>query len=78
MENFLQIVISFAKVIVHSVWPQVEILGRLQGTNIFCNIEQYPMVHKTPAVLTVRLGTSFLSFVNANFIREKYRYEPNL
>jgi len=72
----LQIVISFAKIVVHSVWPQVEILGRLQGTNIFCNMEQYPMVCQTPVVLAIRIGTSFLCFVNGNFIREKYRYEP--
>ncbi|KAJ1298386.1 hypothetical protein BS78_01G448800 [Paspalum vaginatum] len=63
--------VSFAKVIVHSAWPQVEILGRLEGTNIFCNIKQYPMVCETPAVLTIRVSTSFLCFVNASFIREK-------
>ncbi|WVZ55824.1 hypothetical protein U9M48_006433 [Paspalum notatum var. saurae] len=63
--------VSFVKVIVHSAWPQVEILGRLQGTNIFCNTKQYPMVCETPAVLTIRISTSFLCFVNASFIREK-------
>jgi len=65
------IVISFAKIVVHSVWPQVEILGRLQGTNIFCNMEQYPMVCQTPAVLAIRISTSFLCFINGNSIREK-------
>ncbi|RCV46112.1 hypothetical protein SETIT_9G506300v2 [Setaria italica] len=63
--------VSFAKVIVHSVRPQVQILGRLRGTNIFCNIKQYPMVCQTPAVLTTRIDTSFLCFINANFIRER-------
>lgn len=63
--------VSFAKVIVHSIWPQVQILGRLQGTDIFCNIKQYPMVCQTPAVLTTRIDTSFLCFINASFIRER-------
>lgn len=71
MAKFLQIGVSFAKVIVHSVRPQVNILGRLHGTNIFCNIKQYPMVCETPSVLTIHVSTSFLCFVNANFIREK-------
>ncbi|CAL4913068.1 unnamed protein product [Urochloa decumbens] len=63
--------VSFAKVIIHSIRPQVQILGRLQGTNIFCNIKQYPMVCQTPAVLTTRIDTSFLCFINAKFIRER-------
>ncbi|CAN6321085.1 unnamed protein product [Urochloa humidicola] len=63
--------VSFGKVIIHSIRPQVQILGRLQGTNIFCNIKQYPMVCETPAVLTMRIDTSFLCFVNAKFIRER-------
>jgi low affinity sulfate transporter 2 len=67
--------VSFAKVIVHSVRPQVQILSRLQGTDIFCNIKQYPMVCQTPAVLTTRIDTSFLCFINASFIRERYKYE---
>ncbi|KAK8446587.1 hypothetical protein SEVIR_9G510500v4 [Setaria viridis] len=71
MEYILQVGVSFAKVIVHSVRPQVQILGRLRGTNIFCNIKQYPMVCQTPAVLTTRIDTSFLCFINANFIRER-------
>ncbi|CAN6307671.1 unnamed protein product [Urochloa humidicola] len=63
--------VSFSKVIMHSIWPQVQILGRLQGTNIFCNIKQYPMVCQTPAVLTTRIDTSFLCFINAKFIRAR-------
>ncbi|KAF8718068.1 hypothetical protein HU200_025543 [Digitaria exilis] len=63
--------VSFFKVIVHSIRPQVVILGRVQGTNIFCNFKQYPMVCQTPVVLTTRIDTSFLCFINANFIRER-------
>ncbi|CAN6296149.1 unnamed protein product [Urochloa humidicola] len=63
--------VSFSKVIMHSIRPQVQILGRLQGTNIFCNIKQYPIVCQTPAVLTTRIDTSFLCFINAKFIRAR-------
>nr|AAN59770.1 Putative sulfate transporter [Oryza sativa Japonica Group] len=65
------LLVSFAKIIIQSIWPQVEILGRLQGTEIFCNVKQYPVVHETPTVLTVRIETSFLCFVNSSSIKEK-------
>lgn len=74
VELFLQLLVSFAKIIIQSIWPQVEILGRLQGTEIFCNVKQYPVVHETPTVLTVRIETSFLCFVNSSSIKEKYRH----
>ncbi|XP_052146246.1 low affinity sulfate transporter 3-like isoform X2 [Oryza glaberrima] len=65
------LLVSFAKIIIQSIWPQVEILGRLQGTEIFCNVKQYPVVRETPTVLTVRIETSFLCFVNSSSIKEK-------
>uniref|UniRef100_A0A0E0KA05 STAS domain-containing protein n=1 Tax=Oryza punctata TaxID=4537 RepID=A0A0E0KA05_ORYPU len=65
------LVVSFAKIIIQSIRAQVEILGRLQGTEIFCNVKQYPLVHETPTVLTVRIETSFLCFVNASSVKEK-------
>ncbi|KAL6867673.1 hypothetical protein ACP4OV_015697 [Aristida adscensionis] len=63
--------ISFAKIIIQSLRPQVEVLGRLQGTNVFCSIRQYPMAFKTPNVQTIRIDTSFLCFINATFIKER-------
>ncbi|XP_066356476.1 low affinity sulfate transporter 3-like isoform X2 [Miscanthus floridulus] len=63
--------ISFAKIIIQSLRPQVEVLGRLQGTNIFCSIRQYPVACQTPTVLPIRMDTSFLYFINATFIKER-------
>uniref|UniRef100_A0A0D9VQP4 STAS domain-containing protein n=1 Tax=Leersia perrieri TaxID=77586 RepID=A0A0D9VQP4_9ORYZ len=63
--------VSFAKIIIQSIRPQVEILGRLQGTDIFCSIKQYPVVCQTPTVLATRIETSFLCFVNASSVKEK-------
>jgi low affinity sulfate transporter 2 len=63
--------ISFAKIIIQSIRPQVEVLGRLQGTNIFCSVRQYPVACRTPAVQVIRIDTSFLCFINATFIKER-------
>ncbi|GJN30573.1 hypothetical protein PR202_gb18887 [Eleusine coracana subsp. coracana] len=66
-----QLAISFAKIIIQSLRPQVEILGRIQGTNIFCSIRQYPVACRIPTVQTIRIDTSFLCFINATFIKER-------
>ncbi|KAG8073844.1 hypothetical protein GUJ93_ZPchr0006g40913 [Zizania palustris] len=63
--------VSFAKIIIQSIRPRVQILGRLPGTDVFCSIKQYPVVCQTPTLLTIRIETSFLCFINASFIREK-------
>ncbi|TVU48074.1 hypothetical protein EJB05_07697 [Eragrostis curvula] len=67
----LLLAISFAKIIIQSLRPQVEVLGRLQGTNIFCSIRQYPVACRTPTVLAIRMDTSFLCFINSTFIKER-------
>lgn len=68
----MQVVISFAKIIVHSIRPGIEVLGRLPRTNIFCEINQYPMGIKEPGFLIIRIDSDFLCFANASFVRERY------
>lgn len=68
----VQVAISFAKILLKSIRPGIEELGRLPGTDIFCDISQYPMAIKTPAIITIRVNSSLLCFANANFIRERY------
>lgn len=65
------ITISFAKIILISIRPGTETLGRLPGTDIFCDIDQYPMAIDTPGVLIIRVKSALLCFANANFGREK-------
>ncbi|MQM08309.1 hypothetical protein Taro_041165 [Colocasia esculenta] len=65
------VAISFAKIILNSLRPRIEVLGRLEGTEIFCSIRQFPLALKTPKLLTIRIDSAFLSFVNANFVRER-------
>ena len=67
--NVLQVTISFAKIILNSIRPGIEKLGRLQGTDIFCDVNHYPMAVKTPSILIIRMK---LCFANANVIRERY------
>uniref|UniRef100_A0A5B6Z1Y5 Putative low affinity sulfate transporter 3 n=1 Tax=Davidia involucrata TaxID=16924 RepID=A0A5B6Z1Y5_DAVIN len=65
------VLISFAKIILNSIRPGTEVLGRLQGTDIFCDINQYPMATKIPGILIIRVNSGLLCFANANFISER-------
>ncbi|XVE60443.1 hypothetical protein DITRI_Ditri05aG0129000 [Diplodiscus trichospermus] len=65
------VTISFAKILLNSIRPAVEPLGRLPRTDIFCDVDQYPMAIKIPGILTLRLNSALLCFANANFLRER-------
>ncbi|XWS15046.1 hypothetical protein CRYUN_Cryun35bG0060700 [Craigia yunnanensis] len=65
------VTISFAKILLNSIRPAVELLGRLPRTDIFCEVDQYPMAIKTPGILTLRVNSGLLCFANANFLRER-------
>ncbi|CAH2073292.1 unnamed protein product [Thlaspi arvense] len=67
------VVISFAKIILISIRPGIETLGRMPGTDIFADTEQYPMSVKTPGVLIFRVKSALLCFANASFIQERIR-----
>uniref|UniRef100_A0A9I9DFL3 STAS domain-containing protein n=1 Tax=Cucumis melo TaxID=3656 RepID=A0A9I9DFL3_CUCME len=67
----LSLVISFAKIIVISIKPGTEILGKIPGTDTFCDIHQYPMALNTPGVLIVRVKSGLLCFANANFVKDR-------
>ncbi|XP_012457558.1 sulfate transporter 2.1 [Gossypium raimondii] len=65
------VTISFAKIIVVSIRPGTETLGKLPETDAFGDVNQYPMAVKTPGVLIMRLKSALLCFANANFVRER-------
>jgi len=48
-----------------------ETLGRLPGTDLFGDVQQYPMAVKTPGVAIIRVKSSLLCFSNANSVRER-------
>ncbi|XP_050214935.1 low affinity sulfate transporter 3-like [Mercurialis annua] len=65
------VAISFAKILLNSIRPGIEEIGRIPATDTYCDINQYPMATKTPDILTVRINSALLCFANANFIRER-------
>nr|POF09388.1 sulfate transporter 2.1 [Quercus suber] len=55
-------------------WPSscgIENLGRLPGTDTFCDVDQYPMAVKIPGVLIIRVKSAWLCFANSNSVRER-------
>ncbi|XP_058179522.1 low affinity sulfate transporter 3 [Rhododendron vialii] len=65
------VMISFAKVLLNAIKPGIEDLGRFPGTDVFGEVNQYPMAIKTPGILTIRIKSALLCFANANFIKER-------
>jgi len=66
------VAISFTKIIWISIGAGTETLGRLPGTDLFCDVQQYPMAVKTPGVVIIRVKSALLCFSNANSVRERY------
>ncbi|KAJ1406811.1 sulfate anion transporter, conserved site [Sesbania bispinosa] len=65
------VAISFAKIIIQSIRPGVEVLGRIPRTEAFCDVIQYPMAISTPGILVIRISSGSLCFANANVVRER-------
>ncbi|KAI3459995.1 hypothetical protein Pfo_016658 [Paulownia fortunei] len=65
------VVMSFGKIIVTSIKPSTEVLGRLPGTDLFYNIVQYPVANKVSGILIIRINSGTFCFANASFIRER-------
>jgi len=65
------VMISFAKILLNAIQPGIEALGRFPGTDVFCEVNQYPMAIKTPGILTIRIKSALLCFANANFVKER-------
>nr|CBK55658.1 sulphate transporter [Astragalus bisulcatus] len=63
--------ISFAKIVIQSIRPGIEILGRIPSTEAFCNVSQYPMATSSPGILVIRISSGSLCFANANAVRER-------
>lgn len=68
----LQVMVSLVKIVLISMRPGTELVGKLPGTEIFCDISQFPVATKIHGTLIIRVNSSLFCFANANFIREKY------
>ncbi|KAJ0041298.1 hypothetical protein Pint_26651 [Pistacia integerrima] len=65
------VTISFAKIILISIQPGIEKLGRLPGTDLFRDVKQYPIAVRTPGILIIQVKSALLCFANANFVKER-------
>jgi low affinity sulfate transporter 2 len=65
------VAISFTKIILISIRPSTETLGKLPGTDMFCDVDQYPMAIQIPGVMIIRMKSALLCFANANFVKER-------
>ncbi|GAU45646.1 hypothetical protein TSUD_400830 [Trifolium subterraneum] len=54
------VTISFAKILIQSIRPGVEILGRVPRTESFCDVTQYPMATSTPGIIVIRISSGSL------------------
>lgn len=70
--GLVQVGISFGKILVSSIQGGTETLGKVPGTDMYCDLNQYPMALNTPGVLILRIKSPLLCFANATFIRERY------
>ncbi len=64
------IVASLGAFIKRSTRPHTAELGRLPGTNVFRNLENFPQAEPLPGVLTLRMDASFY-FANVAFFRDR-------
>lgn len=67
----MQVIISFAKILIQTIRPGIEVLGRVPRTETFCDVSQYPMAISTPGIFVLRTSSGSLCFANANFVRER-------
>lgn len=69
---------SLAFVIQESANPHIAVLGRLPGTTIYRNIEQYPEAYTYHGLVVVRVDAP-IYFANISYIKDRLRdYECNV
>ncbi|MED6195338.1 Solute carrier 26 [Stylosanthes scabra] len=70
--------ISFVKIVWRVTRPKVVVLGKIPGTSIYRNIEQYPKAFQITAMLILRVDSP-IYFTNCNFVKDRIlrwlRYE---
>ncbi|XP_051116171.1 sulfate transporter 4.1, chloroplastic-like [Andrographis paniculata] len=72
--------VSLAFVIHESANPHIAILGRLPGTTVYRNIQQYPEAYTYHGIVIVRIDAP-IYFANISYIKDRlreYELEPDL
>lgn len=69
---------SLAFVIHESANPHIAVLGRLPGTTVYRNVEQYPEAYTYNGIVIVRIDAP-IYFANISYIKDRLReYEVNI
>ncbi|KAE9591854.1 putative SLC26A/SulP transporter [Lupinus albus] len=66
----IAVAISFAKILLQVTRPRTIVLGKLQGTSVYRNINQYPRASQIPGMLIIRVDSA-IYFSNSNYIKER-------
>lgn len=77
LTSFMQVAISFAKILLQVTRPRTAILGKLSGTKVYRNILQYPKATQIPGMLIIRVDSA-IYFSNSNYIKDRYKYNINI
>ncbi|KAG5239795.1 sulfate transporter [Salix suchowensis] len=74
----LQVGASLAFVIHESANPHIAVLGRLPGTTVYRNVEQYPEAYTYNGIVIVRIDAP-IYFANTSYIKDRLReYEVDV
>ncbi|XP_052111789.1 high affinity sulfate transporter 2 [Arachis duranensis] len=66
----IAVAISFAKILLQVTRPRTAVLGKLPGTTVYRNIQQYPKAAQIPGMLIIRIDSA-IYFSNSNYIKER-------
>ncbi|KAG6709843.1 hypothetical protein I3842_06G152800 [Carya illinoinensis] len=66
----IAVAISFAKILLQVTRPRTALLGKLPGTNVYRNVEQYSNATTVPGILIIRVDSA-IYFSNSNYIKER-------
>ncbi|KAE9594688.1 High affinity sulfate transporter 2 [Lupinus albus] len=66
----MQVVLSFAKILLQVTRPRTVVLGMVTGTGVYRNIQQYPEATQIPGMLIIRVDSA-IYFSNSNYIKER-------
>ncbi|MED6144695.1 putative sulfate transporter 4.2 [Stylosanthes scabra] len=64
--------VSLAFVIHESANPHIAVLGRLPGTTVYRNVEQYPEAYRYNGIVIVRIDAP-IYFANTSYIKDRLR-----
>ncbi|MCO5557529.1 hypothetical protein L7F22_011095 [Adiantum nelumboides] len=70
MGLLIAVSLSVAKILLQVTRPHTAVLGKIPGTTIYRNVEQYPDSARTPGILIIRIDAA-VYFSNSNYIRER-------